>query len=163
MTIPQTRTDSPFPGDLFIGGTKLASCQPCLFHPRQKVLLKDRTISSLFKGVKAWQLVICFICHQRRWEVDPAEGGDNGSWGHTLHWRRLWVRYLLPHQIPCGATKGFYHIKLFLLLQYFPTKYSPVPPRVDTKHNRNYRLRSPSELLGTDQCVSTQIFTTVGR
>ena len=60
---------------------------------------------------------MCFIkfgCHQRWWEVNPAEGSDNWSWGHTLHWRRLWVRYLLPHQIPCGPTKGFHHYSSLL-------------------------------------------------
>ena len=120
-----------FPGDLLLGCTELASCQPCLLHPRQKVLLKNKTISSLFMGGKASQLSMCFMnfgFHQRRWEVDPAEGGDNGSWGHPLHWRRLWVRHLLPHQISCGPTKGF---TIFLAFYKYKDENKYFPQRID--------------------------------
>ena len=68
-----------------------------------------------------------YACHQRRWEVNPAEGGDNWSRRHPLHWRRLWVRHLLPNQIPCGPTKGFHHSFVLLFTNTNANKSKSTP------------------------------------
>ena len=53
-----------------------------------------------------FKITSSYFFQQWRREVHAAQGSDHRSRGHSLHWRRLWVRHLLPHQISCCSTKG---------------------------------------------------------